>query len=48
MPDGQKPDMINVSEEIALSDISEGDTVMVIVEDDGSAAEILIFRREQA
>lgn len=48
MPDGQKPDMINVSEEIALSDISEGDTIMVIVEDDGSAAEILIFRREQA
>lgn len=43
MPDGQKPDMENASEEIALSDISEGDTVMVIAAEDGSAVEVMVM-----
>ncbi len=42
-PSGEFPGGPEEQEEIAISDISEGDTIMVVLADDGSAKEITVL-----
>lgn len=42
-PTGEKPDMEDSSEEIAVSDILEGDTVMITFADEKSAEKIIVM-----
>ena len=50
MPDnsgnGGAPDMQQETEEISLSDISEGDTVAITKDEDGNAAKITVISME--